>query len=70
MEGGEMATTDYQDIEDKELEVQQMKADWLRSHGWEDSSSNPACCWLWSKGAEFKCVSQDMAIRIERAFED
>ncbi len=42
---------------------------YLRSHGWEHTSSTPSCHWLWRKktpGGEILLVDRDMAISIQR----
>lgn len=48
-------------------------AAYLREKGWKHTSSTPGCFWLWEKtlaDGRVVLVNQDMAIGMQRDFED
>jgi len=55
-------------IRDKEEDISHAKAKWLQDQGWERSSSNPACLWLWAKEidtTQYRGVTTTIALDIE-----
>ncbi len=50
------------EIEDAANELEQAKHRYLRSHGWQYTSSTPGCLWMWVKRCEIAVDAKGQAI--------
>ncbi len=47
-----MRKVTFEQVQDAESALENLRGDYLRSHGWKYSCINPASLWLWSKTHE------------------
>lgn len=47
------------EIEDAETELEAAKGRYLRSHGWQYTSSTPGCLWMWVKRCDLHIGKSD-----------
>ncbi len=60
--------TSYNKVREAEEEAINVAESYLRGRGWDHSSSNPACTWLWSKALPdggVVVVDRDTAVNLQ-----
>ncbi len=63
-----MSKKSFHTITEAENELMSVKASYLRSHGWENTSDTPGCIWLWRKKTpkgEVLLVDTDLAVSMQ-----